>query len=119
MLGLLGKLGLPNIADILPHILQVNTDPVQAANTTGGVVGAIPASKKELYVCVHGGYYIKVAASISELLGVCTIMHYILHIRPIAAQRVYSVLCRQFGDNSKDIKLTKMQKELVDKFKKP
>ena len=110
-------MGLPNIADILPHILQVNTDPVQAANTTGGVVGAIPANKKELYVCVHGGYYIKVA-NITELLGVCTIMHYILHITPLNAQRVYSVLCRLFGDNSKDIKLSKMQKELVDKFKK-
>ena len=110
-------MGLPNIADILPHILQVNTDPVQAANTTGGVVGAIPANKKELYVCVHGGYYIKVA-NITELLGVCTIMHYILHITPLNAHRFYSVLCRLFGDNSKDIKLSKMQKELVDKFKK-
>ena len=85
-------MGLPNIADILPHILQVNTDPVQATNTTGDDVGAIQDSKKELYVCVHGGYYIKVA-SISELLGVCTIMQYILHITPKAAQRVYSVLC--------------------------
>ena len=71
------ELGLPDIADIIPHILKDYTDPVQAADTTGSFVGAMPANKKELYVCVHGGYYIK-AASINELLGVRTLMHYIL-----------------------------------------
>ena len=62
-------------------------------------------------------YYVKVA-SISELIGVCTKMQGILHIQPLAAQRVYSVLCRLFGDNSKGIKLSKIQKKLVEKFKK-
>ena len=70
-------MGLPDVADIIAHILPHYADPVQAADTTGSLVGAMPANKKELYFCVHGGYYIKVA-SISELLGVRTLMHYIL-----------------------------------------
>ena len=49
LLGVLRKLGLPNMTEI---ILLVNTDPAQAAKSTGGVVGAIPTKETEPYICV-------------------------------------------------------------------
>ena len=55
---------------------------------------------------------------VTEMLGMMVIMHYILKISPPAqVLAAYGVLCRLFGDTTNEIKLSKMQKELVGKFK--
>ena len=113
-MGLLKKTGIPKVAELVPHIL-VKDDETKVANQTGGVVGALNNNK--LSVCIHGGFFIPVQ-DVTEMLGMMVIMHYILHISPPGqVLAAYGVMCRLFGDTTNEIKLSKMQKELVGKFK--
>ena len=111
---MLKKTGIPKVAELVPYIL-VKDDETKVANQTGGVVGAL--NNNRLIVCIHGGFFIPVQ-DVTEMLGMMVIMHYILHSSPPGqVLAAYGVMCRIFGDTTNDIKLSKMQKEPVGKFK--
>jgi hypothetical protein len=116
--GLLKKIRNPNPQTVIKHILQEGS-PEEIANKTGHVVGVSQAER--LYVCVHGGFVVDVP-DVATLLMAIVLMRYILHINfPESAKSTFNFLCYVFGERSRNITLSKTQKEIlgVSKAKKP